>query len=83
MGITMRQDLDRIAGAYEHQERQVRALQNALLDELRRQNSCKVVACTAYREHPAPWHAVKCGCACEARDLYMDHLRVLDAEANK
>lgn len=82
MGATMRQQLDAIAGAYEHQEREIMALQQVIMRLIREDNDCIGAPCKAYAEHPAPWHAELCGCACEARDIYVDFLRVLDAEAN-
>lgn len=75
MGMTMRQQIDSIAEAYEAREREIEALQQAMLRLIRDANECHGAECAAYKEHPAPWHAEKCGCACEARDLYIDFLR--------
>lgn len=80
MGITMRQEIMGIADAYEQQELQIRALQNALLDQIRRENVCYPEACKAFKDHPRPWHAEHCGCALEARDLAIDHRRAIEAK---
>jgi hypothetical protein len=69
MGITMRQQIAGIANAYEAREREIEALQRALLGMIMDENSCHI-ACKEHQNHPAPWHAEKCGCACEARAAY-------------
>jgi len=80
MGITMRQQITGIADAYEARERQIEALQRALLDIIRRENACHPVACKEHQQHPAPWHAEKCGCACEARAACREQLKDDDAD---
>ena len=53
----------------DHQRREIGALQLALLGMIMDDNACHI-ACKEYQNHPTPWHAEKCGCACEARNAY-------------
>jgi len=79
----MRQELDAIAGAYENQERHIRALQDAFLEFVRDSNGCVSDPCNQFKHHPAPWHAEKCDCAQEAREAFIERLKIIDAKALK
>jgi hypothetical protein len=80
VGATMRQECNRIAGAYEAREREIEALQIAFLECVRQLAGC-YTPCPAYRAHPAPWHAENCKCAESAREDVRDHLRSIEAKA--
>lgn len=83
MGTTMRQELDAIAGAYENQERHIQALQESFLEFVRDSNGCVADPCNQFKQHPAPWHAEKCGCAEEAREAFIERLSIIDAKAHE
>ena len=67
MGITMRQQLDAIADAYEQKELRIRDLEMALITEVRVALGC-ADTCAVFKMHPAPWHSEKCDCTIEARN---------------
>ena len=80
MGVTIPMQLASIAGAYEAREREIEALQTALLKLILRDYGCHPTACPRFRAHPAPWHTEKCGCAEEARNLYRSEITKIEAK---
>ncbi len=81
MGITMRQQINTIADAYEQKELRILDLQSALLTSI--VDAACGAPCPAYKTHPAPWHTSACACALEARKRCLEARNVREAKEQK